>query len=172
MNRAVRPPPLVPGFQSGRVCAHQSARASGGGGPGRAALFPCCSKILPDCSPDARGPGWSRSSSGREAPPGLFSSSSAPARGTAGDQAALCAPRSDLCRPGQLCEHPSLHSGFEFFSLLCFSLRDRHGVKNESFLPKPGVWAAATLWEGSPTPEWGWAGPFGESGGSGVASRV
>lgn len=65
-------PLLIGGFES--CCPPSAARtklgevwsarnsppwASRGGGASRVSISWCCSKILPDCSPDARDPGWS-----------------------------------------------------------------------------------------------------------------
>lgn len=74
-----RLPLLIGGFESCRPpcaagprvdCARLSAGASRGGGRGEFPSPPVALKILPDCSPDARGPGWSRSRSRQEMPPG------------------------------------------------------------------------------------------------------
>lgn len=127
-------PLLIGGFESCRPpsaevqridCAGLSTGASRRGGASRVSLSQCCSKILSDCSLDARGPGWSRSRSGQEMPPGrgelrgLFSVCFCPGR--CGGPTTLSSRRSDPRRLGYLSECPSLNPDFDFH-LLCFSL--------------------------------------------------
>lgn len=135
----------------------------------RAALFPCCSKIFPDCSLGARGPGWSWSRRGQEVPlakadcevlspvPGLRPL--AP-RGTRPPGARRGVTFADV---GSCAKVPA-QTGFLFLtSCVFFPLRNHHEVKNESFLTKPRVGGgAAALWEGGLTPEWSWTEKLGK----------
>lgn len=155
MNPAVGAPPRLPSFGC--------ARGSGPGGVGvvlRSFQIVSPTPGVPE-APGGGGREEQAAAPGQRGLRGLWSSPSAAARATAGYEAALCAWRGDLCRPAQLFEGPSPHSCECFFPL-----RNHHGVKNEGFLPKPG------LWEGGPSPGLSWAGKFGERGGAGAASHV
>lgn len=136
-------------------------------------LFPCCSKIFPDCSLGARGPGWSWSRQGQEAPlakadcevlsplPGL--QPLAP-RGTRppGARRGVTFANVDSC-----VKVPARTRIF-ILTTCVFPLRNHHGVKNEDFSPQTASRGrgAAALWEGGLTPELSWAEKLGKAVGS------